>query len=213
MSGAVAVVSGGLDSVTALYLYVRNVAPGSRPLVLTLDYGQPARVRERNAARFFARRLGLEHRTIKLTWMAGLVPPAMSGRKSTDTVVWVPNRNGVFISVAAAICENMGGGDVILGFNRDEGASFPDNTPEFMAAMNEALRFSTGGKVRVVSPTVNMTKTEMAAKAVELGIDARRFWSCYGGGKLHCGVCPSCLRLFNALEAAGVRQNARPGRL
>jgi 7-cyano-7-deazaguanine synthase len=213
MSRPVAVVSGGLDSVTALYLYVKEVAPGSVPLVLTFDYGQPARVREKNAARFFARRLSLEHRVIKLPWMASIVPTAMSGCKSTDAAVWVPNRNGVFISVAAAISESMGGGDVILGFNRDEGASFPDNTPEFIAAMNSALRFSTGGKVRVVSPTVNMSKAEMASRALALGIDTSHFWSCYGDARLHCGVCPSCVRLFSALEAAGVPQNARPGRL
>ena len=213
MSRPVAVVSGGLDSVTALYLYVKEVAPGSMPLVLTFDYGQPARVREKTAACFFARSLGLEHRVIKLPWMASLVPSAMSGRKSTDAAVWVPNRNSIFISAAAAISESMGGGDVILGFNRDEGASFPDNTPEFMAAMNEALRFSTGGKVRVVSPTVSMSKAEMAAQALALGIDTSHFWSCYGDAKLHCGVCPSCVRLFDALEAAGVPQNTRPGRL
>jgi 7-cyano-7-deazaguanine synthase len=194
---SVALVSGGLDSVLALHLYVKQTA--SQPLVLTFDYGQPAARREISAAAFFAECLRLQHRVIPLPWMKPLVPKALSGRKADDAAVWVPNRNAVFIAIAAAIAESLGGGDVVLGFNRDEGASFSDNTPEFMAAANRALHYSTGGRVRVVSPTVHMSKAQMAKKALALGIDTSRLWSCYGGAGYHCGVCPSCKRLFAAL--------------
>ena len=207
--GAVAVVSGGLDSVAALYLARERYSP---LLVLTFDYGQPAAVREVEAAGFFARRLGLEHRVIPLRWLAGYLPAALDAGVSDDRAVWVPNRNGLFVNAAAAVAEAEGLGWVLAGFNRDEAAAFPDNSAAFVDAATGALRYSTAGRVALASPTVGMGKVELARYLRDEGAETARLWSCYGAGPGHCGCCPSCRRLFAALEAAGVERSRWPPR-
>ncbi|MBN1807686.1 MAG: 7-cyano-7-deazaguanine synthase [Planctomycetes bacterium] len=211
MGGGVAVVSGGLDSVTALHLYARHNRDSS-VLALTFDYGQPAARMEISAAAYFARALGFTHDVIALPWMSVLVPPALNAEESSDTAVWVPNRNGVFVAAAAAIAESMHRSDVIMGFNSDESVSFPDGSPAFMDATNRSLGYSTQSAVSVVSPTLELTKQQLAAMLDDLRIDSTRLWSCYGPGPAHCGQCPSCKRLFDALAAAAVPEAKWPER-
>lgn len=218
--GAVALVSGGLDSVAALYMSARRPAPrASRQagryapvMVLTVDYGQPAAARERAAARFYANALGLEHVVLRLPWMQPLLPAALDGRDASDAAVWVPNRNGLFINAAAVIAETRRLRCVVTGFNREEAAAFPDNSLAYIKAANDALRFSTRRRVRLVSPTARLDKRGIARRLAAMRADTRRLWACYGGGPRHCGRCPSCCRLFAALAAAGIPQNRWPAR-
>lgn len=206
-AGALAVVSGGLDSVAALYMSLDIYSP---VLVLTFDYGQPAFKKEHAAAGFFARQLGLERRLIRIDWLREHVPEALDAGPSSDEAVWVPNRNGVFVNAAAALAEAEGLRHIVFGFNREEAVSFPDNSPQFMEAANRSLSHSTRNKAKVVSPTVEMDKKALVQELVKRGADLRRLWSCYGAGRYHCGVCPSCCRLFGALAAAGVEEKQWP---
>ena len=205
--GAVALVSGGLDSVAALYMTAQD---GEQILALTADYGQPSFPMEQAAAAFFAHELGCEHVVIELPWMAALLPDALDAGQSSDDAVWVPNRNGVLVNAAAAIAEERGLGGVVAGFNREEAETFPDNSEAFVDATNHALEFSTAGRVHLRSQTMAMTKDETVKTLLRLGGDVRRLWSCYGPGPVHCGECPSCRRLFGALEKAGVEEDRWP---
>ena len=117
--------------------------------------------------------------------------------------VWVPNRNGVFLNVAAAYAEALGAGVVVAGFNREEARTFPDNSPEFVRRATAALALSTRSRVRIVSPTAKLSKSAIVRLGMELDAPLAHLWSCYGGAQRMCGSCESCARLLRALGRSG----------
>jgi 7-cyano-7-deazaguanine synthase len=153
---AVALLSGGLDSTVAFAIRARDTA-----LALTVDYGQRAAKREIAAARAIAKRFSVPHRVLNLPWLAGGALTDRSKRlpspdlersqdtKKSSAAVWVPNRNGVLIAAAAALAESLEASRVVVGFNREEAATFADNSARFLEAANRALRLSTRNGVRV----------------------------------------------------------------
>jgi 7-cyano-7-deazaguanine synthase len=117
--------------------------------------------------------------------------------------VWVPNRNGVLLQVAAMFAESLEAEQVVVGFNAEEAVTFADNSEPFLAATSRALEFSTRNRVRAVSATVQLDKTAVVRLAAEIGAPLSLIWSCYEAGSEHCWRCESCLRLRRALERAG----------
>jgi len=204
--GAVILLSGGLDSVVSAYAARDEHQP---ELAITFDYGQRAAARELEAALRVAADLGVDHRLIKLPWLARLAPAAVTDpgadlAAATDATVWVPARNAVFISIAAAYAETLECEAIVCGFNAEEGDAFPDNTPEFVTRADALLELATRNAPRVVAPTLNLTKLEIVQLGVSIGAPLQLTWSCYGDGPEHCFECPSCLRLRDALQAAGI---------
>jgi len=215
-SKAIALLSGGLDSVVAM-----RMATESMDVVcaLTFDYGQRAYARESEIAKRLCRQWDTEFRPIELPWLAQWTDTALVDRgaklpltspeelderaEERARAVWVPNRNGVFVAVAAAFAESTGSDCIIMGLNAEEARTFPDNSERFMDATNDALAFSTLENIRLLSPTVGMTKQEIVRKFIELDIDPGLFWCCYDGGEMLCGRCESCARAIRAFKAAG----------
>lgn len=216
---SVILLSGGLDSAANLAFCVERDIP---VLALTADYGQRAAARELEAASRLCQYYGVEHRTVDLKWLGALggssltqadhaVPELRADQLDVAQVteksaksVWVPNRNGVLINVAAAFAERMGAERVVVGFNREEAATFPDNSVAFLDQATRALGFSTANGVRVYCYTAEWDKREIVR---ELGKLARvfpfdRVWSCYHGGAVPCGNCESCQRFRRAREGA-----------
>lgn len=211
MAGAaVALLSGGLDSAVAAALY-RETAGGELAACVTFDYGQRAREREAAAAERLARRWQVPWTCIALPWLGdlarrsgcrlfagvGALPtgtPEHPGDAASAQAVWVPARNAVFVAIAAAHAEALGAGCVVAGFNREEAATFADNSEAFVQACTAMLRFGTRNAVRVESPTSGLDKPAIVAEARRLGFTAADFWSCYEGGPAPCGRCESCLR-------------------
>jgi 7-cyano-7-deazaguanine synthase len=212
----VVLLSGGLDSVTNLVYSASNDRP---ILALTVDYGQRAVKGEVQAARRFSEWLGIPHQVVDAGWLgrlggsslteAGTVIPALTRdeldniavtEKSADAV-WVPNRNGVLISIAAAYAERLQADAVVVGFNREEAVTFPDNSEGFLNAMNSALQFSTRGRIAVACHTLNWNKREMVEwlRARTPDFPFEWLWSCYAGGDMPCGQCESCKRQERAL--------------
>ena len=203
----VAVLSGGLDSTVSLAAALRRLEV---PLALTFDYGQRAARREREAAAWVARRLRVPHRVIPIPWLARITRTALVDRSAalprhemserSAKAVWVPNRNGVFIEIAAAHAESAGATRLITGFNREEAATFPDNSKAYVSAVNRALSYSTANGVRVVSYTIDLDKKGIVRLGRRLRAPLDRIWPCYEGGRAWCGSCESCLRSLRALH-------------
>ncbi len=103
------------------------------------------------------------------------------------------------MNVAAAFAEKLGADAIVAGFNREEAATFPDNSREYMKRATAALALSTMSKVRVVSPTAGWTKTRIVREGMKAGAPLKLVWSCYGAGPRMCGKCESCVRLLRAL--------------
>jgi 7-cyano-7-deazaguanine synthase len=213
----VALLSGGLDSGVAAALW--RAEGGELALCITADYGQRAARREAAAAEALARRFGAAWRAFELPWLGDAAAAAGSavvpngrplptargeelGDAATAAAVWVPARNLVLVAAAAAFAEALGCACVLAGFNREEAATFSDNSAEFVAAADAVLALGCRSRVHVVSPTLHLDKRAVAGKALALGFTSDDFWSCYGPGPLPCGSCESCARSRRAFAAA-----------
>jgi 7-cyano-7-deazaguanine synthase len=115
----------------------------------------------------------------------------------------VPNRNGVFVAVAAAFAEALGAPVVVAGFNAEEAALFPDNSRPFISACNRSLHYSTAARVKLISYTSSANKTEIVERGLRLGVPLEYVYPCYGEGPRPCGRCASCRRTAEALTNAG----------
>jgi len=216
---AIVLLSGGLDSAVNLK---RAADDSGVVLALTFLYGQRAAARERAAAAAMCQSLGVSHRVVELPWLAELgasgltssavevptvTPDDLSGdrvaRGDTAEAVWVPNRNGVFVNIAASFAESLGADTIVAGFNAEEAATFPDNSVEFVCAATRALEFSTRGRMCLTSYTQHLDKTEIVRLGRQVKAPLCHVWSCYLGGEEHCWRCESCARLRRALTAAG----------
>jgi 7-cyano-7-deazaguanine synthase len=206
---AIVLLSGGLDSTVALALTLQAQPVA---LALTIDYGQKAVDREITAARAIATHYQVPHQVVALPWMADLMPARLSQQAQDWTQadqaeaqfyaaesVWVPNRNALFLSIAASYAEAKGAQTVVFGANAEEGEAFPDNTPAFRDAMTQALAYATLNHVVVSTPVGAWTKPQMVAWAKDHQVPLELVWSCYGSGQTQCGLCPSCIRLQAAL--------------
>lgn len=221
MERAVTLLSGGIDSYlsTAIARSHHEIV-----LALTFDYGQRAALQEIKSAKKMAQVWRIKHQVVELPWLKHLGenaltqrhqrlpqfrdPEKLKNKRETERsaeVVWVPNRNGVFLNVAAAFAESLGAEWLITGFNREEAVTFPDNSQEYVGRLNRALELSTLlFPPKVKSYVQNLDKKEIAARLVELDLPLDYFWSCYEGGEKMCGTCESCARTIVAFQSHGL---------
>ena len=129
------------------------------------------------------------------------IPDNNLGTVESAKAVWVPNRNGLFLNIAAAYADSFNLDYIIYGANKDEGTTFPDNTEEFRKNISEVFETSTLQKPKVIAPLINYTKDDIVKIAINNNVPLNLIWSCYDTGKYHCGVCESCQHLKRALIA------------
>lgn len=224
---AVVLLSGGLDSATALAVAKRD---GFAVHALSFDYGQRHSAELAAAARV-ARALGaVEHKVVRLdlrtiggsalTDSAIAVPVDGVARDSAEPgeipVTYVPARNTVFLSIAMGWAEVLGAHDLYLGVNAVDYSGYPDCRPEFIAKFAELARLATragveGGRFEVHAPLMRLHKHEIIALGATLGVDYGMTVSCYqadGDGRA-CGVCDSCRFRKQGFEQAGVADPTR----
>jgi len=216
---SILLLSSGLDSVAALAIALQD---HEVVMALTFDYGQRSVEKEIENSRAVCEHYGIEHRIIPLKWLGSITNtslvnkdldvPELSIKDIVDDPsnitadsaknVWVPNRNGVFINIAASFAESYGCEYVIAGFNGEEAKTFPDNSKEFVNAVDECFSYSTANGVKVLAPLIDMDKVTIVRKAMELGAPLEWSWSCYHGAEEPCGVCESCMRRKRAFLAS-----------
>lgn len=205
MNRGIILLSGGLDSLVSLGLCKDKY---NIELALTFDYGQKSANYEINASKTICRYYKIEHKVIKLDWLKEITHTSLvssdeipKGISETSALsVWVPNRNGLFLNIAGCFADGENYNSVIIGANREEGETFPDNTEEFIRRVNLEFEYSTRKKPEVIAPLINLNKNDIVKQALENGIPLNLVRSCYSGGEKHCGICESCTRLKNALE-------------
>lgn len=217
--------SAGLDSTAAL---LHALDAGAVRLALTIDYGQKAARREISQAAKIAQKYGISHQVLKIDFLATeshpffqteIQNPELDATELDDPqvtqksakAVWVPNRNGVFLNVAAALAEAQNIDQVYVGFNKEEATTFPDNSEAYVESLNKAFSFSTQNSVQVVAPTIAMDKTQIVADLMARDFDLSLLWSCYYGDDEPCGKCESCQRLQRALTNNGRDPSLRSG--
>ena len=210
MSKSLILLSGGLDSLVSLGLSADKL---NVELALTFDYGQKSVKYEIEASAKICSYYNIEHKIIKLDFLKEITHTALVTEDKLPTAellknevqcaksVWVPNRNGLFLNIAAAYADSYGYNNIIIGANKEEANTFPDNTAEFIDSVTNEFQFSTMEKPKVVAPLINYNKNDIVMLALSNGIPLELTMSCYTGGDRHCGECESCRRLRHALEA------------
>lgn len=210
MSKSLILLSGGLDSLVSLGLSADKL---NVELALTFDYGQKSVKYEIEASAKICSYYNIEHKIIKLDFLKEITHTALVTEGKLPTAeqlknevqcaksVWVPNRNGLFLNIAAAYADSYGYNNIIIGANKEEASTFPDNTAEFIDSVTNEFQFSTMEKPKVVAPLINYNKNDIVMLALSNGIPLELTMSCYKGGDRHCGECESCRRLRHALEA------------
>jgi len=222
MRRAVVSFSGGLDSTACLYWAKKNY---DEVIMLTINYGSNEERVTNKVAEFFSKELNVPLKLVGLefleefsklrgTTLVGGETPKVTAQElenleiaqETAKSVWVPARNVVLIAVAASLLDALGGGDIIVGFNAEEGMTFPDNTPEFVEKMNNMLEYGAMSDVKVVAPLIELDKKGIARLLKEFGAKYEYSNSCYmpkgfteDGKPIHCGECESCIRRHRGL--------------
>ena len=212
---AVALVSGGLDSMVAA---ARAREDGHRLLALSIDYNQRHRL-ELAAARRIAKLLGAERHIVLPLDLSAFGGSALTAEIAvpkdgpTDgiPVTYVPARNTIFLSLALGWAEAAGARDLYIGVNALDYSGYPDCRPEFIAAFEGLAELATkagveGAPFRIHAPLQHMTKADIVREADRLGLNAAISWSCYdpAPGGLHCGECDSCRLRIRGFEEAGL---------
>lgn len=216
MSKAVVLLSGGLDSTTALYLAKKD---GHEVHAISFDYGQRHR-RELESAKAVAQKVGVaSHNVVSLNLSAwggsSLTDMSMkvedgNAERTDIPMTYVPARNMVFLSVAASLAEAIGAQHIYIGVSQVDYSGYVDCRQVFIDAMEKAVNLGTvmsaehGKHIEIHAPFVNMTKAEEIRLGNELGVDFGLTWSCYRGGERPCGTCDSCLLRAKAFKEAGV---------
>lgn len=206
----VAIASGGLDSTVMVYALR---AEGHELALLTFDYGQRHR-KEIEFACKTAERLGLSHEVVNIRDVSRLLRSALTtpdipvpeGPYAPGTMqhTVVPNRNAIFLSIAAGYALSIGFEGVALAVHAGDHPVYPDCRPSFIQAFEHMVRIATDSDLWILAPFVNKKKEEIVALGARLGVPFEDTWSCYRGGERHCGVCPTCLERKEAFRRAGV---------
>jgi 7-cyano-7-deazaguanine synthase len=217
---AVVLLSGGLDSATALAI---ARSQGFECYALSVEYGQRHSA-ELDAARRVAAAAGVyDHRVMRVD-LAGIGGSALTDKtiavpESPTTgipVTYVPARNTIMLSLALGWAEVLGAGDIFIGVNSVDFSGYPDCRPEFIAAFAQLARLATkagveGQPYRIQAPLISLSKAEIIREGLRLGVDYGLTVSCYqadGDGRA-CGKCDSCRLRRAGFTAAGVSDPTR----
>jgi 7-cyano-7-deazaguanine synthase len=208
----VVLVSGGMDSVTALHLAVRDheVMAG-----ISFDYGSKHNEKEIPMAAWHCRQLKIPHQIVPLNFMddlfesdllksGGEIPEGHYEAENMKRTV-VPFRNGIMMAIAAGYAESIESGGLVIAAHAGDHAIYPDCREEFMQPMAAAIRAGTYADVEVLRPFIHQRKEDIVSVGVDLGVDFSRTWSCYKGGERHCGNCGTCVERKEAFEIAGIK--------
>ena len=199
---AVCLLSGGMDSSTLAYLARSR---GYDILALHLNYGQRTEARELRAARAVAERLGvLEFLPVSVEYLrlfgrSSLTDPSVAVEQFDPAKpelpnTYVPFRNGNLLAIATSYAESRDAEAVFIGVQALDYSGYPDCRPQFIEAFQRVIDLGTADttSIRLETPFVGLSKTDILRIGTDLGVPYDLTWSCYQGEEEACGVCGSC---------------------
>lgn len=218
MKKAIVLLSGGLDSTTALY-WAKSEG-FDEIYAMTFEYGQKHDKELKSAVRI-ARNAGVkEYRVVNLLlnqWKGCSLTDAdmeiQDGNAERTDIpdTYVPARNMVFLSVAASWADALGITDIFIGVSEVDYSGYVDCRAEFIQAMEQAINLGTvlgaekKQKITLHAPFMHMNKADEIRLGIKLGVDYAQTWTCYRGDEQPCGTCDSCLLRAKAFAEAGIK--------
>lgn len=216
MKKAVCLLSGGLDSATALFFAKKE---GYDVIALTVNYGQKHK-KELEFARVLSLKTKVKQHEVSVSFPwngSSLLDSSVSIPKhraiseipNKIPSTYVPARNTVFLSLATSCAEAEGANAIFIGVNALDYSGYPDCRPEFINSFSETMRLGTkigieGSPIEIKTPLLKLTKKEIVLLASQLGVPFDLTWSCYQGGNSPCGECDSCLLRKLGFEEARI---------
>jgi len=211
---AISIISGGMDSALSSFIAKND---GYEIVGVHFNYGQRTQNRELQAYRLLCNELGvinsyeIELNFFKQIGASSLVDKKMevptSGLEDGVPNTYVPFRNGIFLSIAAAIAEKEKAEAIYIGVVAKDSSGYPDCTSQFIkkqeSAINEGTKQET--QVKIKMPLVAMTKAQIVQSAIKMNVPLQFTWSCYQDEDVACGVCDSCRLRLRGFELAGCK--------
>ena len=214
MKKAVVILSGGMDSSTALFIAKKE---GYETIPLHFNYAQRTEKKELESFNKICDYLNLKQRYIidipffKQIGASALVDENLEvpieGIKPGIPITYVPFRNGIFLSIAAAIAEKESAEAIFIGVVEEDSSGYPDCREEFIKNMQNAINSGTKPEthIEIKTPLIHLKKEDIVKKALEVGVPLKYTWSCYKNEDVACGVCDSCRLRLKGFEKAGIK--------
>ena len=211
---AICILSGGMDSTLASYMAKND---GYEIIAVHFNYGQRTQDRELKAFRDICDDLEiLEKYEIDIPFFTQIGASALTdktidvptgGVEAGVPITYVPFRNGIFLSITAAIAEKEGATAMYIGVVQEDSSGYPDCTDEFIQDITKAINQGTKEetKIEIITPLVHLTKAQIVEEAIKLNVPLEHTWSCYKEENEACGVCDSCRLRLNGFKIAGVK--------
>jgi 7-cyano-7-deazaguanine synthase len=216
---AVVLLSGGLDSSVLLHLIAKELQHAP-VYALSFNYDQ-RHLRELRCAEVQATAVGVtDHRIIDMSFLgdllrdgsaliAGGAPVPDMAALDVETLkqppTYVPNRNMMLLSMAAAYAETRGVQHIYYGAQAQDDYGYWDCTDDFLQHMNQTLALNRRNAVTIHAPLLHNSKADNIALGQKLGVDFAQTWSCYRGEEKPCGACPTCVDRLKAFEMVGLQ--------
>lgn len=206
---ALVVLSGGMDSTTALAQALNKKIEVLG--VIHFQYGSKHNPQEEKALNLICDHYKIKTKIVvdldfvkdlfksDLLTTGGKIPEGHYAHPSMKKTV-VPFRNGIMLSISAGVAESIGAKAVILGNHFGDHAIYPDCRKSFIEPMGKAIKAGTYGKIKVMSPFLSKTKTQIAKLGSKLNVPYELTYSCYKGGEKHCGKCGTCVERKEAFN-------------
>ena len=209
---AVCIISGGMDSALSAKIAWNE---GYEIIALHFNYGQRTQIKELECFRKIASAIDAsETYVIDLPFFEQIGASALTdknidvptgGLEQGVPVTYVPFRNGIFLSIAAAIAEKHGAQALYIGVVEEDSSGYPDCRESYIEQMQKAINLGTKDEtdLEIKMPLVALKKSQIVQKALELNVPLQDTWSCYKSEDLACGVCDSCRLRLKGFKEAG----------
>jgi len=210
---AVCIMSGGMDSTLAAYMMKKE---DYEIIAVHFNYDQRTETKELWCFNQLTQALDVkESYTLDLDFFKQLGASALTdknievptgGVEEGVPVTYVPFRNGIFLSMAAAIAEKEGAEIITIGVVEEDSSGYPDCREEYITAMQRAINLGTKDEtnIEIKMPLVHLQKSQIVAEALKLNVPLELTWSCYKNEEKACGVCDSCRLRLNGFKVAGI---------
>lgn len=208
---ALCIMSGGMDSTLAAYMMH---AQGYEIVAVHFNYGQRTQRKELECFRALCKALeATSSYEIDLPFFTQIGTSALTdhsievptqGLEPGVPVTYVPFRNGIFLSIAAAIAEKEGAEVITIGVVEEDSSGYPDCREAYIEAMERAINLGTKEqtRLRIAMPLVHLGKEQIVLKAIDYDVPLHLTWSCYQNEEAACGVCDSCRLRLRGFERA-----------